>query len=238
MEKWSSKLGFILAAVGSAVGIGNIWRFSTVVGQNGGGAYLIPYLIAVFLFALPLMILELMIGRHLQGTVISTFGKVKKQFRFFGWIICAIVFVILSYYLVITGWTLGYLIISLSNSGTTFIEFTSSYQPIVYFILVTIITGFIISFGVKKGIERISTLLMPFSFILLIILAIFCAPLSGFGAGIGFFFTPDFSVLSNPLIWSAAFGQAFFSLSVGFGVLLTYGGYLDKKTNVLRVEGR
>jgi neurotransmitter:Na+ symporter, NSS family len=233
MEKWSSKFGFILAAVGSAVGIGNIWRFSSVVGQNGGGAYLIPYLIAVFLFALPLMILELVVGRHLQGTVISSFGKIKTQFRIFGWIICAIVFVVLSYYLVITGWTLGYLVSSLSNSGTTFSDFTSSYQPLIYFVIATFLTGFIISFGVKKGIQRISTILMPFSFLLLIILAIFCMTLSGFGEGIDFFFTPDFSVLSNPMIWSAAFGQAFFSLSVGFGVLLTYGGYLEKNTNIV-----
>ncbi|MBS3748708.1 MAG: sodium-dependent transporter [Candidatus Thermoplasmatota archaeon] len=233
MEKWSSKFGFILAAIGSAVGIGNIWRFSSVVGQNGGGAYLIPYLIAVFLFALPLMILELVVGRHLQGNVVSSFGKIKTQFRIFGWAICAIVFVVLSYYLVITGWTLGYLVSSLSNSGTTFSDFTSSYQPLVYFVIGTLLTGFIISFGVKKGIQRISTILMPFSFLLLIILAIFCMTLSGFGEGIDFLFTPDFSVLSNPMIWSAAFGQAFFSLSVGFGVLLTYGGYLEKNTNIV-----
>lgn len=233
MEKWSSKFGFILAAIGSAVGIGNIWRFSSVVGQNGGGAYLIPYLIAVFLFAFPLMILELVVGRHLQGNVISSFGKIKTQFRIFGWVICAIVFVVLSYYLVITGWTLGYLVSSLTNSGTTFSDFTSSYQPLIYFVIGTLLTGFIISFGVKKGIQRISTILMPFSFLLLIILAIFCMTLSGFGEGIDFFFTPDFSVLSNPMIWSAAFGQAFFSLSVGFGVLLTYGGYLEKNTNIV-----
>ncbi|HDQ16499.1 MAG TPA: sodium-dependent transporter [Bacteroidetes bacterium] len=233
MEKWSSKFGFILAAVGSAVGIGNIWRFSSVVGQNGGGAYLIPYLIAVFLFALPLMILELAVGRHFQGNVVSSFGKVKKKFRFFGWIICAIVFVILSYYLVITGWTLGYLISSLTNSGTTFSEFTSTPQPLIYFFITVIITGFIVSFGVKKGIERISSLLMPFAFLLLIALAVFCTTLSGFGEGINFLFNPDFSVLSNPMIWGAAFGQAFFSLSVGFGVLLTYGGYLEKNTNIV-----
>jgi len=233
MEKWSSKFGFILAAIGSAVGIGNIWRFSSVVGQNGGGAYLIPYLIAVFLFALPLMILELVVGRHLQGNVISSFGKIKTQFRIFGWVICAIVFVVLSYYLVITGWTLGYLVSSLSNSGTTFSDFTSSYQPLIYFVIATLLTGFIISFGVKKGIQRISTILMPFSFLLLIILAIFCMTLTGFGDGIDFFFTPNFSVLSNPMIWSAAFGQAFFSLSVGFGVLLTYGGYLEKNINIV-----
>lgn len=234
MEKWSSKFGFILAAIGSAVGIGNIWRFSSVVGQNGGGAYLIPFMIAVFLFALPLMILEFVIGRNKQGTVVSAFGSVRKQFRIFGWIIVAIGFIILSYYLVITGWILGYLVSSLTNSGIDFTDFTSSYQPLIYFAVVTLITGFIISFGVKKGIQRISTILMPFSFLILIILAIFCTTLDGFGKGMAFFLTPDFSVLSNPIIWAAAFGQAFFSLSVGSGILLTYGTYLDKKTDIVQ----
>lgn len=234
MEKWSSKFGFILAAIGSAVGIGNIWRFSSVVGQNGGGAYLIPFLIAVFLFALPLMMLELLIGRNKQGTVVSAFSSVRKRFRIFGWIIVAIGFIILSYYLVITGWILGYLASSLTNSALDFGDFTTSYQPIIYFIVVAAITGFVISFGVKKGIQRLTTILMPFSFVLLIILALFCTTLDGFGKGMAFFLTPDFSVLSNPLIWAAAFGQAFFSLSVGSGILLTYGTYLDKDTNIVQ----
>jgi neurotransmitter:Na+ symporter, NSS family len=233
-EHWNSKLGFILAAVGSAVGIGNIWRFSSVVGQNGGGAYLIPYFLAVFIFALPLMILELSIGKHLQGNIVSAFSKVKKKFAVFGWLIFLLVFLILSYYLVITGWTLGYLASSLVNLNMTFSDFTSSYQPILYFAISVFLTGIVVSFGIKKGIERITTILIPFSFIILIILAVFSTTLSGFGSGLDFFFSPDFSVLSNPLIWIAAFGQAFFSLSVGFGVLITYGSYLDKKTNIPR----
>jgi len=234
MEKWSSKTGFLLAAIGSAVGIGNIWRFSAVVGQNGGGAYLIPYLLAVFVFALPLMILELSIGRHLKGNVISSFTKVKERFQIFGWVICGVVFLILSYYLVITGWTLGYLFSSFTSTGTSFSGFTSSYQPLVYFFITAVVTGFIVSFGIKKGIERISKILIPFAIILLIALAIFATTLAGFGEGLNFFLTPDFSVLSNPMIWSAAFGQAFFSLSVGFGALITYGSYLEKDIKIPR----
>lgn len=233
-EHWNSKLGFILAAIGSAVGIGNIWRFSSVVGQNGGGAYLIPYFLAVFAFGVPLMILELSIGRHFQTNVVSTFSKVKKKFRYFGWLIFLLAFLLLSYYLVITGWTLGYLVSSLGSIDMTFSDFTSSYQPLVYFGISVLLTGIVVSFGVKKGIERIVTILVPFSFIILIILALFSATLSGFGAGLDFFFSPDFSVLSDPVLWIAAFGQAFFSLSVGFGTLITYGSYLDKKTNVPR----
>jgi NSS family neurotransmitter:Na+ symporter len=130
MEKWSSKAGFLLAAIGSAVGIGNIWRFSAVVGQNGGGAYLIPYFIAVFIFAVPLMILELAVGRNLRGNVISAFSKVKERFQIIGWLICVIVFLILSYYLVITGWTLGYLFSSFTTVNISFAGFTSSFQPL------------------------------------------------------------------------------------------------------------
>lgn len=233
-ERWNSKLGFILATIGSAVGIGNIWRFSSVVGQNGGGAYLIPYLFAVFVFAVPLMILELAVGRHFQGNVISAFTKVKEKFQIFGWLIFILVFLVLSYYLVITGWTLGYVISSLTTKAVNFSQFTSSYEPVLYFIIAVLITGFIVSFGVKKGIERISILLIPFSIILLIGLAVFATTLAGFSDGLSFFLTPDFTVLANPLIWSAAFGQAFFSLSVGFGTLITYGSYLDKKINIPR----
>lgn len=233
-EQWNSKLGFILATIGSAVGIGNIWRFSSVVGQNGGGAYLIPYLFAVIVFAVPLMILELSIGRHFQGNVISVFTAIKEKFQIFGWLICIIVFLILSYYLVITGWTLGYVVSSLTTKGVNFSEFTNSYQPLVYFVITVLLTGFIISFGVKKGIERLSTILIPFSFILLVALAVFATTLAGFSEGLHFFLTPDFTVLTNPLIWGAAFGQAFFSLSVGFGTLITYGSYLDKKMNIPR----
>jgi neurotransmitter:Na+ symporter, NSS family len=233
-EQWNSKLGFILATIGSAVGIGNIWRFSSVVGQNGGGAYLIPYLFAVIVFAVPLMILELSVGRHFQGNVISVFTSVKEKFQLFGWLVCIIVFLILSYYLVITGWTLGYVVSSLTTNGVNFSEFTSSYEPLVYFFITVLLTGFIVSFGIKKGIERISTILIPFSLILLIALAVFATTLAGFSDGLSFFLTPDFSVLTNPVIWGAAFGQAFFSLSVGFGTLITYGSYLDKKTNIPR----
>jgi len=232
MEKWSSKTGFLLAAIGSAVGIGNIWRFSAVVGKNGGGAYLIPYFLAVFAFAVPLMILEISMGRHLKSNVVDAFGKIKTKFRILGWIVVGVVFLCLSYYLVITGWALGYLLSALGNNWQPFSEFTSTYFPVLYFIIVACLIGYIVSYGVNKGIERITKILIPFSFVILIILVIYVTTLSGFGEGMNFFLTPDFSVLSNPIIWSAAFGQAFFSLSVGFGSLITYGSYLDKKISI------
>jgi NSS family neurotransmitter:Na+ symporter len=232
MEQWSTRAGFVLAAIGSAVGIGNIWRFSAVLGQNGGGAYLIPYLIAVFLCALPLMVFEFALGRHFQGTIVSAYRSVRPQFRVIGWMICGIVFLILSYYLVITGWTLGYFFFSLTGETVSFSVFSNGLQPVVLFVISAMVTGIVVSRGVREGIERISTLLIPVSVGTLIILALYASTLPGFSKGLDFLFTPDFSVLGDPLLWGAAFGQAFFSLSVGMGILLTYGAYIGREQGV------
>ena len=234
LEQWSSRAGFLLAAIGSAVGIGNIWRFSAVVGQNGGGAYLIPYLIAVFLFAMPLMILEFAMGRHFRATVVSAFRSVRPRFNVIGWLLCAILFIVLSYYLVITGWTLAYALFSATGSVTTFAGFTSTYEPVVFFILAALATGLVVSIGVQKGIEKISVVMIPICILILLALALIGTTLPGFADGMRYFLTPDFSVLANPLIWSAAFGQAFFSLSVGQGILLTYGAYIPRNISLPR----
>lgn len=234
MEQWSSRAGFLLAAIGSAVGIGNIWRFSSVVGQNGGGAYLIPYLTACILCALPLMTLEMAAGRALQGDVVSVFKSTFRHGDILGWFICTIVFLILSYYLVITGWTLAFVFFSATGAPENFSAFTSSYQPLFFFIICALVTGATVSLGVKGGIERISTILIPFIFFILIIMAAFATTLPGFDAGIRYFLSPDFSVLASPAIWSAAFGQAFFSLSVGQGILITYGAYIGKNIDLIQ----
>lgn len=231
-EKWSSGLTFILAAIGSAVGIGNIWRFSSVLGQNGGGAYLLPYLLAVFLFAVPLMMLELAVGRYLKKDVVSSFAHVRPSFRHLGWIISIVLFLLMSYYLVITGWTLAYVLFSISGTEPQFSVFISSYQPLAFFVIAAVLSGLVVSFGVKGGIERIVTAVIPLSFVILIALVLYSTTLDGFGASLEFLFTPDLSVLSQPDLWSAAFGQAFFSLSVGYGILITYGGYLEKKVSI------
>jgi NSS family neurotransmitter:Na+ symporter len=232
MERWSSHIGFILAAVGAAVGIGNIWRFSAVLGQNGGGAYLIPYLIACFVFALPLMILEIAMGRRFRGTVVSSFGAVRSEFRIVGWLLCAIVFLILSYYLVITGWTIAYTVFSVTGDAVSFSGFTGSYQPVLFAVIAVLLTGIVVSAGVRQGIERISIVLIPVCIIILIIMALYTTTLPGFNAGILFLMTPDYSVLLHADLWAAAFGQAFFSLSVGEGILLTYGSYMAKEQDI------
>jgi neurotransmitter:Na+ symporter, NSS family len=232
MDRWSSHIGFILAAIGAAVGLGNIWRFSAVLGQNGGGAYLIPYFIAVFVFVLPLMVLEITMGRRFRGTVVSAFGAVRPQFRAIGWLLSAISFLILGYYLVITGWTMAYILFSITGEPVTFAGFTGSYQPVMYAIMAVLITGFIVSAGVREGIERLSVFLIPACVILLGIMAIYSATLPGFPDAMRYLFTPNFAVLLHADIWLAAFGQALFSLSVGEGILLTYGAYMAQEQDI------
>ena len=224
-DEWSSRLGFILASIGSAVGIGNIWRFSTVVGQNGGGAYLIPYLCALFLVGLPMMILEMQTGHRLRAQVVQAFHAARSPLRHAGWIVCIIVTGIIGYYLVVTGWTLAYVVFSFSGTRELFPEFTASWAPLLSFLASSLICGAVVSFGVRRGIERISTLFVPAIFLILAGLIIVSFRLPGFSAGVSFLFSPDFSVLADPMIWGAAIGQVFFSLSVGYGTLLTYGSY-------------
>jgi NSS family neurotransmitter:Na+ symporter len=232
MELWTSRNGFLLAAIGSAVGIGNIWRFSSVVGQNGGGAYLIPFLTACILCALPLMCLELAAGRAVRGGVVSAFSSAVRGGNALGWFISAIVFFIISYYLVITGWTLAFAWFSATGSPESFARFTGSYQPIFFFVICAVLTGAIVALGVRAGIERVSSVMIPLIFVILAILAIAATSLPGYAAGITYFLSPDFSVLTRPSLWIAAFGQAFFSLSVGQGILITYGAYLGKEIDI------
>lgn len=236
MEQWSSRLGFTLAAIGAAVGLGNIWRFPAVVGENGGGAYLIPYLIAAVAFAIPLMVLEISVGRSLKADIVTACRQISPRFEIIGWLIGGSVLAVLSFYLVITGWVLGFLVLSVTSGTPSFEAFTATYQPIGFFIISTLLVGAIVSMGVQRGIERMAKVLVPGVFVILLGLGIYVATLPGFGAGMRFFFTPDTTVLSDPLIWSAAFGQVFFTFSVGMGVLLTYGSYLGADASVPRAS--
>ena len=233
-DRWSSRLGFVLATTGAAVGLGNIWRFSAVVGTNGGGAYLLPYLLAAFGLAVPMLVLELAVGRTLRADVVSAFRRVDVDYAPLGWLVVGGVLLVLSYYLVLTGWVLGFFVSWLGGSAPTFAAFTAGWLPVGYFVVVTALTGGVVSLGVRGGVERLSTIVMPTVFVLLAALAVYAATLPGWGRAISFLFTPDFSVLDDPGIWSAAVGQVFFSLSVGQGIMLTYGAYVDAETDLRR----
>lgn len=235
-EKWSSGIGFILASIGSAVGIGNIWRFPYLVGENGGGAFLIPYLIAVFLFGLPLMILEFALGRHFKTSVVPAFSTIGKKFKIAGFFLVFIMGMILSYYLVITGWVLAYSLFFITGNPIPFSQFTGSYYPLLFFLTSAVITFLVVRAGVRQGIEKLSKFLIPLLFAMLLLLVIFALSLPGAAKGIEFYLTPDFGKLADPFVWTAAFGQAFFSLSVGTGIMLTYGSYM-RDENIVKSAG-
>jgi NSS family neurotransmitter:Na+ symporter len=229
-EQWSSTLGFILASIGSAVGIGNIWRFPYIVGVNGGGAFLIPYLISVLLFGIPLMMLEFAIGRSTGRSVVDAFRSIQRRLSAAGLLIVAVVSMILGYYLVITGWVLAYALFFFIGQPMAFDAFTGSNLPLVFFLLAGLAVFVTVRSGVREGIERASRYLIPVLIAILLFLVAFSLTQPGAVEGIGFYLSPDFSRLADLEVWIAAFGQAFFSLSVGMGILLTFGSYLRKES--------
>lgn len=231
-EKWSSSVGFILASIGSAVGIGNIWRFPYIAGMNGGGAFLIPYIVAVFLFGLSLMILEFALGRHFKISLVPAFSTLGKTFRRAGIFLIFIMVMILGYYFVVTGWVLAYFFFSVFDMDMSFSQFTGSYLPLLSFLISVEISFLVVRAGIREGIEKLSRYLIPLLFAMLLILVAFSLTLPGAREGIGFYLNPDFSKLSDPFAWTAALGQAFFSLSVGLGVMLTYASYMRNENIV------
>lgn len=240
-EQWGSRLGFILAAMGSAVGLGNIWRFSYVTGENGGAAFLLIYLLCIILIGIPVVMAEFTIGRRAQSDVVGSFEELApgKPWVFAGFMGVASAFIILSFYGVIAGWTLKYFFSYLTGGFTVandseyadiFGEFiTSPFQPLLWQFLFMALTIGIVYVGVKKGIEKTNKILMPLLAVLVIILAGYSLSLGGAQEAFIFLFSPDWSKLSDPNVYLAALGQAFFSLSLGMGALITYGSYLSSK---------
>ena len=246
---WGSKVAFVFAAAGSAVGLGNIWRFPMVVGQNGGALFVLVYILAVALIGFSVMLAELVIGRYSKKNPAGAFefikpGSLWKLIGYFG-ILTAVC--ILSYYAVIAGWSAGYLVKTASgsfNAGLTselsdkiFTEFSADpLQAILFFLLMIGITTLIVSKGIKGGIERWTKILMPILFVLIVFLAVRALTLPGAKEGISFYLKPDFSQLSGKLILFAM-GQAFFSLSLGMGIMVTYGSYISKSDNLVTSAG-
>jgi len=240
-EQWGSRLGFILAAMGSAVGLGNIWRFSYVVGENGGAAFLLIYVLCVAFIGLPIVMAEFMIGRRAQSDAVTSFQKIApgKPWQAAGFMGLASAFIILSFYGVVAGWTLKYFFsyltggIALVGAETYtdhFVNFiTHPSAPLVWQSLFMAATIAIVLGGVKKGIEVANKILMPTLAVLVIGMAAYSLSLGGGREALNYLFKPDWSVLSEPSVYLAALGQAFFSLSLGMGALITYGSYLSKK---------
>jgi NSS family neurotransmitter:Na+ symporter len=218
-------LGFILASVGAAVGVGNVWRFPYMAGENGGGAFLIPYFVAVLALGLPLMTLELAVGRRYAASLPEAFAAIAERLRPIGWVLSAVVLLILSYYLVVSGWVLASFLAYAFGLRITFAEFTSGDWPIASFLAVGVLTVLVVARGVREGIERLNRGFMPLFVALLLGLAVFAVGQPGAARGIAYYLTPDYGALLDPRVWFAAFGQCLFSLGVGGGILIVFGSY-------------
>lgn len=246
---FTSNLGAILAAAGGAVGLGNIWRFPYMLGQNGGGAFLLVYVFFVILIGVPLMMTEFIIGRRAQSNVVGAYKKLSHGSK--GWITLGIfgivaAFLIYAFYSVVAGWTLNYIVMACSGqlSGKEpeiitqlFKSFTQgSFWPLVNQAFFLILTASVIVMGVQKGIEKVSKILMPILFILLILMCVRSLTLgAGAKEGLAFLFNPDFSKLTGSSIL-AALGQSFFSLSIGMGAMVTYGSYIRKEDKLFNTS--
>lgn len=240
---FTSKLGVVLAAAGSAVGLGNVWRFPTEVGNNGGAAFIFIYLLCVLVVGVPVMMSEFLIGRHTHANTITAFSKLApgKWWRIEGVAGVFVAFLILSYYTIISGWTLYYLVQSLKGGlsvsqdySAYFNSFVSNpYIPLLYATIFMLMTHWVIARGVQSGIERFSKIMMPMLLLIIGILVVCSFGMPGAGTGLRFLLKPDFSKVTATVVLSAM-GQAFFSLSLAMGCLCTYASYFTSDTKLVK----
>ncbi len=248
-ETWSGRLAFILASIGAAVGLGNIWQFPANLGASGGSAFVLIYVIAILLVATPIMLAEMIIGRQARRSAPSAMKYLAEQvgasgkWSIVGWMGLFALFLVLSFYSVIAGWCAAYFFKSLSGSmsglspaevGNDFAEFTSSPgKMLLWHALFSAVTIFVVTRGVKVGLERVVTVVMPALLVTLVALVIYAGVTGDAATAYKFLFSPDFSKLT-PEIVLAAVGQAFFSVNVGVGAVLTYSAYLPRDVNLFR----
>lgn len=243
-EHWTGKLGFILATAGSAIGLGSLWRFPYMAGENGGGAFVLLYLLFTFFIGIPVFIGELILGRRAQKSAVlaySTMSNHSPNWRILGWLNVVTCFIILSFYSVVSGWALSYTLMSLNQfaAGKNAEEIRAVFETLfsspginVFWLLLFLLMNVgIIYAGVRKGIEYWSKILMPTLFLILIGLFFYSATLSGFGQAVDFIFRPDFSKITASAVLNAL-GMSLFTLSVGLGIIITYGSYMQPKENI------
>ena len=238
---FGGKLSVILVAAGSAIGLGALWRFPYIAGKHGGAAFLLVFLLSVLVVGIPAMLAEFAIGRKTRKNAVGAFREISKRWSWLGYsgVLCALF--ISGYYYLIAGWSLEYLVSSatglLYNSSLPFTEqfneFQGSYRPLIYGIIFILMTYFIVSRGVEKGIEKASNVMMPMLFVILVVMAVRVAFMPGAMDGYRFFLSCDFAEAFKPETIMMAIGQAFFSLSVGMGCMVTYASYFKKDNNMV-----
>lgn len=242
-NSFSSKIGVLLAAAGSAVGLGSIWKFPYIVGENGGGAFIILYIACSMIFGLPLVMNEFMVGKLSGRSAYGAFRELSgsNRWQWFAWTTMLTVLFMMSFYFVVTGWCIYYIVEAAKNTFagmdaaalTTFFKTFEGHAPmmILYAVIAIVLTASVLWFDVNKGIERLSKILMPLLFLMLTLLAVHMVFLDGGTTGLRFLFEPDFSKVTPKVILEAV-GLSFFTLSIGIGALITYGAYMPQEQNV------
>lgn len=237
-SSFSGGLGFVLAAAGSAVGLGNLWRFPYLAAQYGGGIFILVYLVLVVTFGFSLLMLEIGVGRKTKLSAIKAYKKLDKRFGFLGYLAAIVPIIILPYYCVIGGWVIRYTLTFISGSATkaasdtyfgNFISGTKA--PLVMFAIFLIATALVVAFGVQKGVERVSKFLMPILIVITVGISVFIFTLPNSGEGIKYYLLPDFSKFSLKTI-CAAMGQLFYSMSIAMGIMISYGSYVKDDINL------
>lgn len=235
---FSNKMGFVLAAAGSAVGLGNLWRFPYLAAKYGGGIFLLVYLILAVTLGFTLMITEIAIGRKTGLSAVGAFRKLDKRFGFVGYLACIVPFIITPYYCVIGGWVIKYLITFVSGNVSAaagddyFTGFISQAgSPVLWFAVFVLLTSIVVIAGVEKGIEKASRILMPVLIVLTLGISIFCITRPGAAEGVKYYLLPDFSRFSATTVL-AAMGQLFYSMSLAMGIMITYGSYMKKDNSL------
>lgn len=246
-SSFSTKLGLVMAAAGSAVGLGNIWKFPYIAGENGGAAFLVVYLICVLLLGLPLVMTEFLIGKHSGRSAYGAFKELKgtNRWQWLSWMCMLTAMLFIGFYFVVTGWCFNYLFEALTNVlhgaemdslSTHFTQVISNKPRMILFSLFPVLlTATVLWFGVNKGIEKLSKVLMPLLLVMMVLMAVRVLMLKDSAIGMQFFFQADFSKL-NPQAVMKAMGQCFFSLSIGMGALITYGAYMPKNQSVSKTS--
>lgn len=252
--QWNSNFSFLMAMIGSAVGLGNIWRYPYVLYSHGGGSFMIPYIVAIVLLGFSGVLLEYAVGYKFKTSLLEIYGKIKTKFRVIAWFTLLIVFLILSYYVCIVGWDLIYLVLSFFKGWgadpnnyfvTSVLHDNPTFGGMLEIVPIVFISCLIVWFviwlishrNINDGVSKFSNVAVPLLFVLIVIIVGFSLTLPGASIGYTAMFTPDWNALFDANIWLAAFGQVIFSLSIGMAIAITYSSYLGKKTNLTKNAG-
>lgn len=247
-EAWGGRTAFIVAAVSSAIGLGNIWRFPGVAYENGGGAFLIPYLVAFLTAGIPILYLDYALGHRYKAAPPLAFRRADKRLEPLGWWQVAVCYVIAIYYAVVVAWALAYTVYSVTLAwgddagGFFFGDYLSAADPgfsldfvptvLIPLLVIWVLTILVMSLGIRRGLERVNRVTLPLLVVLFVAIVIYAVTLNGAVDGINAFFTPSWSALADPAVWIAAYGHIFFSFSIAFGIMLTYSSYLSRKADL------